>query len=675
MTLYAIALVAEPQDADGQRQTELIRSLVDTLCRDVRRRGRHVFATSDSAEHAHRACWRALERSRGKAKGQGDIKWRIGVASGADVADVALEASTLADAAEPGQAFIAEAVYHELEPRSGARYLRPKDVAGYRACQSLPPGYRRCFVVLPMRADGNDEHVQPDDVVREIIEPACDQIRHAVVHPGQQNGENVWADISNTLVSADLVVAYLGSPPWNPNVMLEVGYRLSTGKPLIVLAPEGDLPFDLKNHRTIILPASRAALARVAADKVSELVEMATRRAASDHGWGGLVPTATIDVDRRPGVAPELRDHRVAEASEQAAQLFALDRGELVGMPPAKVIEQLGSLMDTTQFNAFLEEQGRLYQQLAGDDAFGGGSKKTVHAEVPIVLTHHPDSSQYLRAFLPMLLSNDQVGDHALQRVVYVDVSRHIRKNDQGVYRVPRPAPNLDAMFARYAGSYDKVLPLLPRYREALDSHVALAGPRAGMQILDLGAGTGNLTLRLLEAGAAVTAVEKSPDMLAVLRRKCQAFRNRLRVLRRDGADLAPLADASFDVVHVVLVLFAVDAPQAMLREARRVLRPGGALIITEPNHRFDMATQLREAEAHLSRAGLLGPADAPDSVAADWDVVKKVNDALAETIHDAWKADQVEDDLRQAGWEDLETTPAYGAQCTTIRAIKPMGS
>ena len=676
MTLYAMAFALEAKESDRQMYQDEIRSVVERLCRDVRRSGRYVLANPLSAEYGHQACSRILGAARARADASGGTRWRIGIASGLEAADVTVEASRLADEAPPGHAFIAEAVHRELDPRSSARYLPPQDVAGYRACQTIPPGYRRCFVVLPMGSDGSDERAQSDCVFTRIIRPACERLKYVTIHPGQQDGEDIWGDISNTLVGADHVIAYLGSAPWNPNVMLEVGYRLATAKPLVVLAPGGDLPFDLKNHRTVILPSVPSSLTDDEAEhKVAELVALTTKRMSRDRGWAGLHPTATIEVDRRPGIDPELRDHRVTDASERTARLFAIERGELIGMPPAAVMERLGHLMDKTQYKAFLEEQGRLYEKLSSDDALGTELKGTVSAEVPIVLTQHPDPAHYLRAFLPAILSNDQVGDRALQRVVYVDMSRHIRKDDQGVYRVPRPAPNLDVVFAKYAASYDKVLLALPRYCDALASHFTLVAAREGVKILDLGAGTGNLVLRLLQAGATVTALDKSQDMLNVLKKKCQGFGDRLRLARRDGCDLTGIPNGSFDVVNVMLVMFAAERPQAMLREARRVLRPGGTLVITEPNQKFDMETLLRETERQLRSAGLLGPSGAPGSLTDDWDTVKKVNQAFSDPIQDAWKAEQMEDELREVGWEDIETALAYDGHCTTLRATKPAAS
>lgn len=75
--------------------------------------------------------------------------------------------------------------------------------------------------------------------------------------------------------------------------------------------------------------------------------------------------------------------------------------------------------------------------------------------------------------------------------------------------------------------------------------------------ILDLGADT--VTLRLLEQGASVTAVDRSGAMLERLQEKCPSHEKRLRVLERDGADLSPLASASFDAVNIYAFRAALE--------------------------------------------------------------------------------------------------------------------
>jgi ubiquinone/menaquinone biosynthesis C-methylase UbiE len=652
---YVLAVVnistpATPHDL------ERFRPLLDRFCTRLRLSGSAVLASSQSAEDAHRAVV-ALTRQQPEAPS----KWQIGVA------ETELEAVELARASEPESAVIAERLYLALAPASRIPYRAPETIGGYRACRQVPRG-RRCFCVLPIGLDGSVERARSNFVFEKIITPACRSLQYVPIHPVRQHGENVWADITNGLLGAEVVVGFLGSPPWNPNVMLEVGYRMATSKPLVVLCPDADLPFDLRNYRSIFLPASVLDMSdEQIGDMVDELIKKITERTKHDLGWGDLHPTATIEVDTRPNVSPEDLDHKVGEASEDTARLFAVPRADIVGMPPGVLMQRLGELMDPSQHAAFLEEQGRLYGELVSHAAMAPGLRGTVHAEVPMVLTRHPDPSYFLRAYLPAVLSHQQIEQRSLHRVVYIDVSRHVRQDDKGVYRVDPPGPNIELLFDRYAESYDAVLPELPNYRTSVDRQCELLAPTDGMRILDLGAGTGNITLRLLEAGARVTALDLSAEMLKLLRRKCVAHRDRLRVVNRDGSDLSVATCAGpFDAVNVHLVLFSARDPRRMLSEAVRILRPGGVLVITEPNKKFDMDAQLSAAEEYLRQQHRL------EELREPWELVKKVNMAFRAALKEGWRAEPIEQELLDLHWEDVTTSPAYGGQCTTIRAIKP---
>ncbi len=120
--------------------------------------------------------------------------------------------------------------------------------------------------------------------------------------------------------------------------------------------------------------------------------------------------------------------------------------------------------------------------------------------------------------------------------------------------------------FGGVADAYDRGRPSYP------DAAVAwLVGDRP-VTVLELGAGTGKLTARLLAAGHDVHATEPDESMLEVLRRRLPDVRT-----SATGAEEIPVADQSVDVVVAAQCLHWFDAERA-LPEIARVLRPGGHL-------------------------------------------------------------------------------------------------
>lgn len=103
--------------------------------------------------------------------------------------------------------------------------------------------------------------------------------------------------------------------------------------------------------------------------------------------------------------------------------------------------------------------------------------------------------------------------------------------------------------------------------------------PEPGMQILDIGCGTGSLCLELARLGAKVTGIDISEAMLEVARDKARRTGMTVKFLRADALHL-PFEDASFDAVVSVTVMEFVPDLKRALAEAYRVLKPGGRLIV-----------------------------------------------------------------------------------------------
>jgi len=100
---------------------------------------------------------------------------------------------------------------------------------------------------------------------------------------------------------------------------------------------------------------------------------------------------------------------------------------------------------------------------------------------------------------------------------------------------------------------------------------------------VDLGCGTGELLLKLLDKSETVIGVDHSTQMLKMARLKLDAENATARSdLRLGELEHLPLRDQESDVAVINMVLHHIPLPQAGIQEANRILRPGGTLIIAD---------------------------------------------------------------------------------------------
>lgn len=107
------------------------------------------------------------------------------------------------------------------------------------------------------------------------------------------------------------------------------------------------------------------------------------------------------------------------------------------------------------------------------------------------------------------------------------------------------------------------------------------AGPRE--HVLDVACGTGLVSVAAAEAvgpDGRVLGVDLSGRMVEAGRRRCAGLGLSNVAFERMEAESLDLADGSFDVVLCALGLMYVPEPELALREMRRVLRPGGRMVV-----------------------------------------------------------------------------------------------
>lgn len=211
-------------------------------------------------------------------------------------------------------------------------------------------------------------------------------------------------------------------------------------------------------------------------------------------------------------------------------------------------------------------------------------------------------------------------------------------------------------------GSYERFAVEL---EPATEAAVAALGPVAGLKVLDLGCGNGNAALALARAGARTTGADPAERLLvsAGERFEREGLDGEWRAAR---AEQLPFEDDEFDgLVSVFGVIFADDAARAAA-EMRRVVRPGGPIVLTAWRGEGGVAEAvqaLRSAVAEHSPPPAGGP------VREDWGspatLARLLGDAVETTPHELFfRADSA----RVWVDEQSEHHPAWRA----VRAAVP---
>ncbi|MBC7772008.1 MAG: bifunctional demethylmenaquinone methyltransferase/2-methoxy-6-polyprenyl-1,4-benzoquinol methylase UbiE [Pyrinomonadaceae bacterium] len=144
------------------------------------------------------------------------------------------------------------------------------------------------------------------------------------------------------------------------------------------------------------------------------------------------------------------------------------------------------------------------------------------------------------------------------------------------------------AMFAAIAGRYDLNNRVHSLWRDQAWRRYAVkqAGVTQTDHVLDVACGTGDLTHAIARAGAArVVGLDYTQEMLdcaAVKKDRLPSqLKNRVEYLQGDAQQL-PFENAAFDAVTIAFGIRNVGNPEKAVQEFRRVLRPGGRLVILE---------------------------------------------------------------------------------------------
>jgi len=192
--------------------------------------------------------------------------------------------------------------------------------------------------------------------------------------------------------------------------------------------------------------------------------------------------------------------------------------------------------------------------------------------------------------------------------------------------------------------------------------------------VLDLGAGTGNLSAKLAKSERRIFAVENNLVMLQELKKKCG---DRIRYDDRSPGvipiqqDVNALYGLPTDYFHCAILnnlLYSISDPRPCLRKTKELLREGGQIRLSGPHKKTNLSRLLRRIKTELkAETGLVG------EVKEKYDKVEYINRVFLEPRSRRWTIDDIADMLLEVGFSKVthRISDAYAGQAMIVCAEK----